>query len=346
VSPLEDDDLNNPLHVARKFGLNGRQYEVLEAIHTHPKTELHIHIEGATSPQTFWELAQRNKVELPYKTLEAWQQAFHFKDFQQFIYTYTQATRCIQYPSDYTTLLIRFHEQQAQANIQHTEAFISASLSVQKFPQQDWLDAIEEGLHEGHKKTGVVVRLIPDLSRELPATQEEVLAFVLKGATQGVFIGLGLGGLETGFPASLFEDLFKEARRAGLYITAHAGEAEGPESMWQALELLGAERLGHGIRVFEDPHLVETLIKRNIPLEVSPTSNYCTGVVAKGIQHPIHRMVEEGLRVVLNTDDPSMFATSLLNESALLMSQGMAGETVLQLVTMAEHVRFAPKPCR
>jgi adenosine deaminase len=340
MGPSIEHNLNNPLHIAKKFQLKGQQRDALEAIHALEKTELHIHVEGATSAKTFWELAERNQVELPYKTYDAWEASFNFQDFQHFIHTYTHATRCIQHPSDYTTLLVRFHEQQAKANIRYTEAFISSSLSIHKFPQQDWLDAIEEGLSEGKKSTGITVKLIPDLSRELPATQEEVLEFVIKGAKQGVFIGLGLGGLETGFPASLFEGMFKEAAQAGLRITAHAGEADGPESMWQALELLGAERLGHGIRVFEDPLLVETLRKRNIPLEVSPISNYRTGVIKKGTQHPIHRMVEEGLSVVLNTDDPSMFETSLLNESGFLMSQGMKAETVLYLLKQAHTFSF------
>jgi adenosine deaminase len=311
------------------------QREALIRWHHAPKTELHVHVEGATSPETFWHLAQKNNVPLPARRVQDWTNYFQFRDFFHFIEVYTTASACIQRPEDYTILLRDFFRHQAGQGITYTEAFISCSLSIHKFPASDWLDALAQGLQEGHAETGIDVRLIADMSRELPHTQDTVLDFALKGHQRGVFVGLGLGGLENGFPARLYEDMFREAQKAGLGLTVHAGEAEGPESMWEALELLHAKRLGHGIRVFEDPLLVDALRTRNIPLEVSPTSNYCTNVVAAQDRHPLHRMVEVGIPVVLNTDDPQMFDTYYLHECALLLKQGMPVTSVDSLIQEA-----------
>jgi len=326
--------------LGKDYTLKKDQLSALSDIHAFQKSEIHVHLEGATPPEMFWELAQKNKVNLPVRHQEAWLDYFNFKSFDHFIHVYTTATHCLQKPEDYTQLLIAFCEEQSMANITYSEAFISCSLGIDKFPINDWLDALDEGLSVGQKRSGVTVKLIADISRELPDKQDRVLEFALAGKKRDTFIGLGLGGLENGFPPSLFRDNFTEARKAGLKVTAHAGEAAGPDSIWEALELLGAKRIGHGIRCFDDPMLVEHLVKAQVPIEVNPVSNYRTGVLGPKDIHPIHRMVEAGLRVTLNTDDPKMFNTHILEECALLMSQGMATETVLGLIQQTKNAHL------
>jgi adenosine deaminase len=175
------------------------------------------------------------------------------------------------------------------------------------------------------------VKFIPDISRELPDTQTQVLEFALKGKERGLFIGLGLGGIEAGNPPEGFIDTYKEAKRQGLRVVVHAGEADGPQSIRGAIDSLGAERIGHGIRCLEDSELLAELRRKQIPLEVSPQSNYCLGIVKRDRPHPIRQMVEAGLFCTLNSDDPTMFSTNLNNEYLTLAAQGFSWEELWQL---------------
>ena len=224
-----------------------------------------------------------------------------------------------------------FFKRQAEQNILYTEAFLSASFLTRKFEDAAILDAIARGVEAGKRKYGVRVNLIPDISREIPNSQARVLELVLKGKERGLFIGLGLGGMEAEYPPELFTENYTEARRQGLRVVAHAGEADGAGSIWGAINSLYAERIGHGIRCLEDPKLVEYLRQHQLPLEVSPQSNYRLGVVAATEPHPIRRMVDSGLYCTVNSDDPAMFSTDLVNEYVTLASQGFSWEELWQL---------------
>ncbi len=291
-----------------------------------PKVELHVHLEGAQLPETIWAMAQRNGVALPARTLDEWRRFYAFRSFAHFIDVYIAASRAMVTAEDFRAMLVAFHAYQASQNIVYTEAFLSASLFVDKIAWADMVAAVLDGLAEGRERHGVEVRLIPDIARNFPDTKERVLAFTLAGQRAGAFIGLGLGGLEAGFPPELFRAEFAEARASGLHVVAHGGEGAGAESVRGAIEALGAERIGHGIRCLEDPSLVALLRERRIPLEVCPISNYRTGVVPAGARHPIHRMLDEGLEVTLSSDDPPMFDTSLTEEYRSLAREGVPYE--------------------
>ena len=295
--------------------------ELAARLHAMPKAEIHIHVEGATDAETFYQMARRNRVELPTDSLEAWKSFFEFRDFSHFIQVYTAAVKCLQTPEDYALMIERLYKRQAEENIRYTEAFLSASFLTQKFQDDEILDAIASGRTVGEAKYQCQINLIPDIAREIPASQNRVLEFALKGKEQGLFIGLAVGGLEVGYPPELFIDTYAEAQRQGLRLVAHAGEAAGAESIWGALNTLKVERIGHGIRCLGDPQLVEVLRQRQIPLEVSPRSNYCLGVVEQGQPHPIRKMVDAGLYCTINSDDPAMFSTSLTNEYVTLAEQ-------------------------
>ncbi|MBL7664063.1 MAG: adenosine deaminase [Bacteriovoracaceae bacterium] len=302
-----------------------------ERIKQMPKTEIHVHVEGATTPETMWEIAKRNKIKLPAKSLEEWKSFYAFKDFKHFIEIYILAATSLKTADDYAFLLEEFCRYQASQNILYTEAFLSASLFVNKIPTAEMLKAIKAGLKRGQEKYQVEVALLPDISREQPKTQKKVLDFVLEGFHEKVFLGLGLGGIEDGFPPELFTETFAQARAAGMHVVAHAGENMGPESIRGSIESLKAERIGHGIRCLEDPKVVELLRKTQTPLEVCPTSNYCTGVVKKGEPHPLKKILEAGVYCTINSDDPPMFMTSLTQEYLYLLETGFSWEQIWQL---------------
>lgn len=291
-----------------------------------PKVELHVHIEGAQLPETIWDMARRNDVALPASSLEEWKRWYAFRDFAHFIEVYLAASRAMRTARDFHDMVVAFHAYQASQNIVYSEAFLSASLFVDSIPWDDLIAALGDALQEGLDEHGVQVRLIPDIARNFPDSKERVLRFTLQGQEAGVFIGLGLGGLEAGFPPELFRAEFEEARRNGLRVVAHAGEGAGAESVRGAVEALQAERIGHGIRCLEDDDVVAMLRERPIPLEVCPTSNYRTGMVAAGDPHPILGMLDAGLLVTVNSDDPPMFATSLTREYQWLYEQGVSLE--------------------
>ncbi len=305
-----------------------------------PKFELHVHIEGAADADTYFNIAQKNKVKLPVSSRQAWQHYFEFRDFPHFIEVYTTAVNSLRATEDYGFLIDNFFQHQAEQNILYSEAYLSATFIIEKFEDEDALDAIEAAIKSGQEKYGCVVKLIPDIGRMIPETQQQVLDFVLKGKQRGLFIGLGLGGPEKGYPPGLFTETYQEARRGGLRTVAHAGESDGPESIWGAIDDLQVERIGHGVRCMEDPALVEALRLRQIPLEVCPVSNYCLGIVEQGEMHPIREMLDAGLNCCINSDDPAMFSTNLTNEFETLASLGFSWPELQQLNQNALEAAF------
>jgi len=312
-------------------------YQTLKAM---PKFELHVHVEGAADADTYYEIAKKNNFQLPVKSRQEWRQFFEFRNFPHFIDVYLAAVGCLKTTSDYGLLIENFFKHQSEQNILYTEAYLSATPIIERFEDEAMLDAIEAAVTAGQEKYGCVIKLIPDIARMIPESQDRVLEFVIKGKQRGLFIGLGLGGLEKGFPPGLFTETFEEARRAGLRTVAHAGEADGPESIWGAIDDLKVERIGHGVRCVEDPALLEALRQRRIPLEVCPVSNYCLGIVEKGEMHPIREMVDTGLYCCINSDDPAMFSTSLTNEYMTLASQGFSWSELQQLNLNALEASF------
>ncbi|HEY9179697.1 MAG TPA: hypothetical protein VIO32_03195, partial [Candidatus Baltobacteraceae bacterium] len=221
-----------------------------------PKAEIHVHLEGATTAETYFEIAQRNGIELPAQNLPQWQRFFHFESFAHFIDVYVTSTKLLRRAEDYELLLRRFGAQQAALNVQYTEAFVSCSLVPAGAAADGFLSALRRGVEAVEREHGVRIALIGDISRELPDSRHRVADLVIDGYKRGAFIGLGLGGPEIGFPPELFEDAFARAREAGLRVVAHAGETGGPKSIRGALDALRAERIGHGVQSLNDEELL------------------------------------------------------------------------------------------
>lgn len=308
-----------------------------------PKFELHVHIEGAVEAHIYSKIAQKNNIDVGLNTIEEWQKFFQFKNFAHFIDVYIKAVSVLKKPEDYTELIEGFFAYQASQNILYSEAFLSASFLVETFNNSEILDAIEKGLKKGREKHQVEVALIPDIARNIPQSKDAVLELVREGKERGLFIGIGLGGLENGYPARLFEDVYTKASKYGLRKVAHAGEAVGAESIVEALDYLQAERIGHGIRCLDDYKLVELLKATKTPLEVCPSSNYRLKLVEDNQAHPIRKIHDLGILCTVNSDDPVMFSTSLTDEYLLLFNQGFSLEELWQLNLNAIEASFLSK---
>lgn len=292
-----------------------RQRAAIDWFDRIPKVELHLHLEGAIPLATMWELVRRHGGDHTVPDREALRRRFSYRNFRSFITTWVWKNRFISEHQDFTTIAAAVAGELARQNVRHAEVFFSPpdfvdhGLSVAGITR-----AIRAGLAQ---VPAVEVSLICDLVRNFgPERARRTLDELEEVRDQGV-IGVGLGGSEPDHPASLFREVFHQARERGWHVTIHAGEAAGPQSVRDALAC-GAERIGHGVRAIEDDALVEELARTRIPLEICPSSNLRTGVVADFDRHPITRLRDRGCRVTVNSDDPAMFQCSLAGDLRLL----------------------------
>lgn len=283
-----------------------------------PKVELHLHLEGSIRPGTLRELA-RTKGRLHQET-EDWIQNrlrtnFHYRSAQEFLEAFKLLTLLLDTPQDYALATLRLCEWLAQQNVKYAEVTLSAGVILWKKQSVDAIfEAILEAAHQAEQRLGLRLQWIFDAIRHFGAGHgRQVLACACRFREHGV-VAFGIGGDEQRGPAELFTEVYREARDMGLRLTAHAGESAGPESIRAAIELLGAERIGHGLSAAGDSSVMALLRERRIPLEVCPTSNVCTGLVPLFQDHPLPAFMRAGLVVTLNSDDPGLFGTSLENE--------------------------------
>jgi adenosine deaminase len=280
----------------------------MRSLRTLPKTDLHVHFQGSARAETVRELAEKNSVPLP-SSLAAGRYAF--ADFPDFLLQYSYVCASLQTPADLHRVAIEICEDEAVSGVRYAEV----TLTILGYGERgdDSVQAVLDGFAEGEERTGVQARLVLDIVRGFPLdAARPTLDTALRFAGEGV-VALGLGGDEQ-HPPEPYEALFREAIAAGLKSVPHAGEAAGPASIRGALDALGAHRLGHGFRVLEDLELLAEVRERRIPLESCPTSNVKTGIVRTFAEHPFRDLVEAGLVVTLNSDDPAMFDVSLLDE--------------------------------
>lgn len=305
-----------------------------------PKVELHVHLEGSIRPATLLELARRNQVALPASTLDQLRDFYRFTDFAHFIDVYKVIIQCLQTPDDFALIAEEFGATMAEHNIRYAEITWSPISHVMRtdYSFAELLAGVNRGRAAALERYGVQMRWITDIVRNLHGRVEDGMQtaeMAIFGRDHGV-VALGLGGMETGYPPELFTAAFEHALAHGVHSIPHAGEAAGPESVWGALRSLKAERIGHGIRAIEDPALVAYLSEHQIPLEVCPTSNICTGIVGSIAAHPIRQLYDAGVYITVNSDDPPMFNTTLTDEYlALARELAFDAEAIERLVLNA-----------
>src|SRR6266849_3473887 len=269
-----------------------------------PMAELHLHLEGSIEPPTLVELRQRHGMEGA--SLPEVEKLYNYADFAGFLAAFKDVTGHLQTPEDYELITYRVMESLKSQNVLHAEVFVSVGVCLWR--KQDFA-AIFEGLERGRERGEK---------------------------------GFGIGGDELQGPAELFKDVYARAGEHGLHLTAHAGENAGPESIWGALNLK-AERIGHGLTAGQDPELIEELAERQIPIEICVISNVRTGCCADLAQHPVRRFFDQGLMLILHTDDPAMFRTSLVEEYRLVQDTfGFSDEHLREMARNSFEASFLP----
>lgn len=309
-----------------------------------PKAELHVHQVGSASPRIVSELAARHPGTVP-SDPEDLDRFFEFTDFAHFIDVYLAVVGLIRTAEDVRMLTYDVAEEMSRGqSLRYAEITCTPYTSVLTgIPIESYIEAIEDARVAAERDFGIQLRWIYDIPGELglPAA-DATLSYALEHRTEAL-VGFGLGGPEIGVPRSQFEPHFARARDAGLRSVPHAGETTGPDSVWEALHQLGAERIGHGISAAEDAALMRHLADHRIPLEVCPTSNVRTRAVDTLVDHPLQKLVEAGVPVTINSDDPPMFGTSLNQEYAVaaeLLGLDRAG--IAGLAVAAVDHSFAP----
>jgi adenosine deaminase len=304
-----------------------------------PKVELHVHLEGSVKPETLIKLADKYKIDLPAKNLDELNAWYTFKDFDHFIEVYSTISNCFRHTDDIELITREFLIGQAEQNIQYSEVtftpysqYVNSGLSF-----HNQMDAVNTARLWAKEELGVQMAVIVDIPRLISAQEGELVAdWVIERYGDGMLIALGLGGPEKGNPPIKFKTAFDKVRKKGIPCILHACETQGPESIWQALEVADSLRVGHGVRSIEDPKLIAHLREKQIPLEVCPTSNICLKVYPSIAAHSLPLLLKEGLYITINSDDPPMFNTTLTNEFIQLQKQfGWEAELIEKLTLNA-----------
>lgn len=272
-----------------------------------PKAELHLHIEGTLEPEMMFELAKRNQIELPYASIDEIKAAYDFDDLQSFLDLYYQGSQVLQTEQDFYDLTWAYLKKAASQAVKHTEIFFDPQTHTQRGIDFDTVyQGIYRALTDGESKLGVSFRLILCFLRDL---SEAAAIATLKTALpyKHTIVAVGLDSAEQGNPPSKFQNAFKMAQDEGFLTVAHAGEEGPPEYIWEAINLLNVARIDHGVRSVEDPELLNYLSEKQIPLTVCPLSNVELKVFESMADHNLKQLLEKGLCVTLNSDDPSYF---------------------------------------
>ncbi len=321
-----------------------QQRTVLDAL---PKAELHLHLEGSIRPEAAVELAARHGTRL---TLEDVTARYNYSNFTGFIESFKWVTSFLREPEDYAFITRKLLEELIRQRVVYAEITISAGVMLRRMQNVEAnFNAIREAA-DGVLYRRLRTAWIFDAARQFgPEAAMEVSRCASKLHRSGI-VAFGMGGDELSFPAAHFRPAFDLARGEGLRIVCHAGEIGGPESVREAVEILGAERIGHGIAVVHDEVLAKSLANRHAVLEICPSSNLATGALAKQTgkpdaslaDHPLRKLLDLGSLVTISTDDPAMFHTDLLAEYSHAASLGISKEQLLQLAEQSFNAAFLP----
>jgi aminodeoxyfutalosine deaminase len=313
-----------------------------------PKAELHVHHVGSASPRIVAELAARHPEFGVPQDPEALREYFTFTDFAHFIEIYLSVVDMLRDAEDIRLLTYEIARDMARQQVRYAELTVTPYSSTKRgIAAEEFLEAIEDARTAAEKELGVTLRWTFDIPGEAGLAAAEETARIATEMGPDGLLSFGLGGPEIGIPRSQFKPYFDRAIAAGLRSVPHAGETTGPETVWDALTSLRAERIGHGTSAVQDPRLLEHLAERQIPLEVCPTSNIATRAVETLDEHPLPQLAEAGVLVTVNSDDPPMFGTDLNTEygiAARLLGLDAAG--VAALAGNAVRASFMDEPTR
>ena len=317
--------------------------DTLELIRALPKAEQHIHIVGATRPETLLWLMEESGREAPFENLEEVERFFQYSDFDHFISVYSTVSKFIVDEGQFERITYEMLEDDARCNVRYVEASFSAPDHVKEGLDFGlMLDAINSGVRRAREDFGIECNLRIDLVRNYgPDYGMEVLDWI-EGKGDNI-VAVDIGGSERGFPPEPYMPVYSRAKEMGLHLVAHAGEAAGPESIWGAVKQLDAERIGHGTSAIKDPDLMAYLRDNGVTIETCPVSNVRTNAVPSVREHPVRAFYDSGIRVTVNSDDPSMFGTDMNNEYVQLHEQlGFTVPELFQISLNAVDSAFLP----
>ena len=316
-----------------------------------PKAELHLHIEGSLEPEMMFALAARNGIRLPYADVEALRAAYRFAKLQDFLDLYYQGMSVLQTEEDFYDLTLAYLRRVARDTVRHTEIFFDPQGHTDRgIAFETVLTGIERALKDGERALGITSRIILCFLRHLSAkdamrTLDQALPY------RDRIVGVGLDSSEKGHPPAKFKAVFDRARAQGFRAVAHAGEEGPPDYIWSAMDDLKVERIDHGVRALEDPDLMADLARRKMPLTVCPLSNIRLCVYDDMTAHPLKMMLDRGLVVTVNSDDPAYFggyvndnytavrqALALSDEELAMIARNSFGAAFLDEATKAKYI--------
>ncbi len=288
--------------------------DTLEAIRALPKVELHVHILGSIQPETLLSIIREDGISAPYSNVEEIGNRFEYTDFMNFIRTYMEIVEYITDARHFERITYEMLETCSKSNVQYVEASFSPRDHLpNNLDFKDMVNAINQGIQRAQHDFDIETNIRIDVVRTSSSEEATEILDLIERNPDNI-ISIDIGGNEREYPPQPFAEIYERARGMGLHCVAHAGEAAGPESIWGALHHLKVERIGHGITARGNPDLIEHLKQNKIAIEMCPVSNLRTGVVPSISEHPIREFFEKGLLVTVNSDDPSLFHTSMNNE--------------------------------
>lgn len=332
---------------------------VSDFIRNLPKAELHLHLEGSVDPRTLSELSHKHSAPFPWEnnrykplpdshralSVEEAAKLYEYQDFTGFLMAFKAVTERLRDPEDFELITYRLVEKLASQRVLHAEVFVSVGVIFWRGQDFDPLfEGMERGRKRGERDFGTSLLWIFDAVRHFgPEEGDKVLRKALQLRSPSI-IGIGIGGDERRTGPEEFEHVYAKAGRNGLRLSVHAGETVGPQSIWGALDVLKAERIGHALHAWPDPALMERLVRDQVPLEVCISSNVRTGTCHDVKAHPVRRYFEAGALITLNTDDPEMFQTTLNNEYQLAQDCfGFTDKELRQLAVNSFHASWLPE---
>ncbi|WP_411686969.1 adenosine deaminase [Acinetobacter indicus] len=315
----------------------------LELIRALPKAELHVHIEGTFEPELMFAIAQRNNIAIPYQSVEEVKEAYNFHNLQSFLDIYYAGANVLVHEQDFYDLAWAYFEKCAEDQVVHTEMFFDPQTHTDRgIAFATVINGLQRACDDAQSKLGISSRLIMCFLRHL---SEEAAFVTLEQALpyKEQIIAVGLDSSEVGHPPAKFSRVFAKAREYGFLVVAHAGEEGPPEYIWEALDLLKVNRIDHGVRSEEDPALMQRLIQDEMPLTVCPLSNLKLCVVQDMRQHNIRRLLQQGVKVTVNSDDPSYFG-GYMNDNFIAITEALdlTADELKQLAINSFEASFLP----
>ncbi len=309
-----------------------------------PKAELHLHIEGTLEPELMFEIAGRNAIATRFGSVADLRAAYKFSNLQEFLDIYFEGAGVLQTEQDFYDITLAYLQRAAADGVRRAEIFFDPQTHTDRgIPFEVFLGGISAATADAEQEVGVSSDLIMCFLRHLPAeaamaTLEDSLAHRDK------IIGVGLDSSEVGFPPEIFTDVFAKARSEGLHLVAHAGEEGPPDYVWGALDVLDVERIDHGIRALEDAILVQRLVDEQIPLTVCPLSNIRLGGFERLEEHPLAKMLDLGLKVTINSDDPAYFGGYIGdNYTKTFHALGLSVDQMITVARNSLEATFLPE---